>query len=130
MNKRGFRLTLLLYLKFKINYMKTNGNHPSNPVDNGLMYDHNANCINEENIGLTKREYLAAAFCPDIDNMDKEYAEALAGYRQPQMEKKDGVYTRESLLSIAIFWADVKATLRVMDSDALIKALNKEVSNG
>jgi hypothetical protein len=40
--------------------MKTNPNHPSSPTDNGLIYDHSGNCINEENIGLTKREHFAA----------------------------------------------------------------------
>jgi hypothetical protein len=101
--------------------MKTNGNEPVGPV-----LTQSASLQNETSLGLTKREYFAALATTDVSVMDKEFAEALAGYKIPERKILNGQYTPESLLAIAKFWSDVEATYRVLKADALIAALNRE----
>lgn len=78
--------------------MKTNPNHPASPTENGLIYDHSANCINVENVGLTKREQFAAMAMQGI----------LASYEPGRIDYRD------------------VATDAVTCAKALIAALNKE----
>lgn len=80
--------------------MKTEPNHPSNPTENGLIYDHSGSCINKENVGLTKREHFAAIAMQGLLSNNSVYQ----GYSTPQQQ----------------------AELSLAHADALIEALNKD----
>ena len=86
-----------------------------NPTDNGLMYDHNSNCINVENIGLTKREHFAAMVDGDFYCLTRSQQEMIAGKAPLDLT-----------IDFAIWLAKGRGLWRVMQADALIEALNKE----
>lgn len=63
--------------------------------------------------GLTKREYFSAMANPNIEGWSESVAEEAIGY--PPSDK----------LGRMKWTCDFKATLKVMEADTLIKALNK-----